>query len=147
MRSWTRGIDPRWRGRVLGATALAAIGYGVALLLDFEPHPLPYALWWTIATAMVWLVVDTASVPRTVWRNGMPRGADRVDQASSDLRVLSSHLQANEPTGALRDRLVGLARARDPDLADELRLELDTVRRLSPADIDRILTRIEEIRD
>ena len=43
--------------------------------------------------------------------------------------------------------LVALARARDPDLGDALWLELAGTRRLAPADIDRILTRIEDVRD
>lgn len=137
----------RWRGRLLGGVALAAVGFGAALLLDFDPRPVPYALWSLIALATAWLVIDTANVPQTTWRSGLPRPPDRVDQASSDLRILTSHRQASQPSEALRDRLVGLARARDPDLAEALRLELDPVRRLSPADVDRILTRIEEIRD
>ena len=71
--------------------------------------------------------------------------ADRVDEASSDLRVLSSHVQSDQPSDAVAHRLVALARARDRDLAETVRRELADTRRLSPADIDRILTRIEDV--
>ncbi|UFN44146.1 hypothetical protein [Nocardioides okcheonensis] len=147
MRARPARISPQWRGRLLGGVALAAVGFGAAALFDFGPRPVPYALWSLIALATAWLVLDSANVPLTSWRSGLPPPSDRVDQASSDLRILTGHRQASQPSEALRERLVALARARDPDLAEALRLELDPVRRLSPADVDRILTRIEEIRD
>ena len=65
--------------------------------------------------------------------------------AASDLRVLSSHVQSDQPSDAVAHRLVALARARDPDLGEAVRRELADTRRLSPADIDRILTRIEDV--
>ena len=68
-----------------------------------------------------------------------------VDTAWSDLRLLTSHVQSDQPSDALAHRLVALARARDPDLAETVRRELAGTRRLSPADIDRILTRIEDV--
>lgn len=137
----------QWRGRLLGGLALAALGFVAAVLLDFEPRPVPYALWSCGALAACWLVLDSTDVPVTSWRSSLPPRADRADEAGPDLRVLTSHQQASEPSAALRDRLVVLARGRDPDLAEDLRHELDPVRRLSPADVDRILTRIEDSRD
>lgn len=141
------GVSARWRNRLLGGAVLALLGFGAAVLLDFEPHPVPYALWSLIALASTWLLLDTIDVPLTAWRSSLGPRADRSDEVTGDLRVLTGHQQARHPSEALRDRLVALARARDPDLADALRDELDPVRRLSPAEIDRILTRIEDSRD
>jgi hypothetical protein len=136
-----------WRNRLFLAAVIAAAGYVYALLLDFGPRPLPYVVMASIVLTLVWVVFDTAEADPSHWTPSLPSASDRVDEATSDLRILSSHQQADTPSEAVRDRLVALARARDPGLADTLRQELDPVRRLSPADIDRILTRIEEVRD
>ena len=64
--------------------------------------------------------------------------------------MLTNHLAARDPGPALRNLLVDLARGRDPALLDdpELRALVEQpARRLSAADIDRYLTRIEEPRD
>lgn len=100
-----------------------------------------------VVLALGWLVLDTVDAPAAEWVPRIQPAGDRVDEVSSDLRVLSSHQQAREPSEALCDRLVALARARDPALADDLHRELEPLRRLSPGEIDRILTRIEEVRD
>jgi hypothetical protein len=126
---------------------VAALGYGAAVLLDFEPRPLPYAVWAVVVLTLTWLVIDTVEAPVARWEHGLPAPADRVDEATSDLRVLSSHQQADHPSEALAHRLVQLARARDPALAAEIQHELAGVRRIPPRDIDRILTRIEDVRD
>ena len=133
--------------RIAGGVALAAIGYGIAVLLDFEPQPLPYVVWAVVVLTLTWLVLDTVEVPVAQWRFALPTSSDRVDEATSDLRILSSHQQASQPSDAVRDRLVALARARDPALADDLLDQMEPHHRLSPAEIDRILTRIEEARD
>jgi hypothetical protein len=137
----------RWHGRLSGGAALAATGYGFAVLLDFEPRPLPYAVWAVVVLALGFLVVDTVDAPAAQWRTGSTTPGDRVDEVTSDLRVLTSHRQADHPSDALRRRLVELARGRDPDLAAAIERETADVPRLSPADIDRILTRIEDVRD
>ena len=142
-----RAVLARWRGRVGGGVVLAGIGYAMALWLDFDPQPLPYAVWAVVVLAMTYLVVDTVDVPVAHWQQSLSPRSDRVDEATSDLRVLSSHQQADHPSEALAHRLVELARGRDPDLATQLQHETSGVRRLAPADIDRILTRIEEARD
>ena len=142
-----RGLSGRWGGRAAGAVALAVIGYGLAVWLDFDPQPFPYAVWAVIVLAMTYLVIDTVDAPVAHWQTPLPSRSDRVDEATSDLRVLSSHQQADHPSDALAERLVALARGRDPDLATEVQHELAGVRRITPADIDRILTRIEESRD
>jgi hypothetical protein len=142
-----RDVLARWRGRVGGGVVLAGIGYAMAVWLDFDPQPLPYAVWAVVVLAMTYLVVDIVDVPVAHWQQGMPPRSDRVDEATSDLRVLSSHQQADHPSDALGHRLVELARGRDPDLAAQVQHEISGVHRLTPADIDRILTRIEEARD
>ncbi len=140
-------ISARVRGRLAGGVVLAAIGYLLAIWLDFEPHPLPYAVWAVVVLAMSHLVIDTVDVPAAQWQHGLPAPPDRVDEATSDLRVLTSHQSANDPSDALAHRLVELARGRDPALAAEIQHELADAGRLLPADIDRILTRIEDVRD
>jgi hypothetical protein len=142
-----RAVLARWRGRVGGGVVLAGIGYAIAVWLDFEPQPLPYAVWAVVVLAMTYLVIDTVDAPVAHWQQSLPPRSDRADEATSDLRVLSSHQQADQPSDALAHRLVELARGRDPDLAAQVQHEVSDVRRLAPADIDRILTRIEEARD
>ncbi len=141
------GLGERWRGRLGGGVVLAGIGYAVAVWLDFEPQPLPYVVWAVVVLAMTYLVIDTVDAPAAQWQHGLPPATDRVDEVTSDLRVLSSHQSADHPSDALAQRLVELARGRDPDLAAELHRELAGVHRIAPADIDRILTRIEDVRD
>ena len=138
------GLSARWRGRAAAGVALAGAGYAAATWLDMEPQPLPYVVWSVVVLATAYLVIDTLDVPAAEWQQGPPP-ADRVDEASSDLRVISSHVQSDQPSDALARRLVALARARDPDLGETVRRELADTRRLSPADIDRILTRIEDV--
>ncbi len=140
-------IEPQWRRRLLTGAALGGGGYVAATWLDFEPQPAAYVLMVVIILTGVWLVLDTVNAPAAQWRSGPPGREDRVDEATSDVRILSSHQQATTPSPAVRDRLVGLARSRDPDLAATLLDEIDPERRLTPAQIDRILTRIEEARD
>lgn len=137
----------RWRGRLGRGAALAGTGYLVAIWFDFEPRPVPYVVWAAVVLALVCLVIDTVDVPASHWQHGMPPRSDRVDEATSDLRVLASHQQANHPSDALAQRLVALAHGRDPDLAAELQRELAGTHRIAPIDIDRILTRIEDVRD
>jgi len=142
-----RAVPARWRGRVGGGLVLAGIGYAIAVWLDFDPRPVPYVVWVVVVLAMAYLVVDTVNVPVAHWQQSLPPRSDRVDEATSDLRVLSSHQQADQPSEALAHRLVELARGRDPDLAAQVQGELAGMHRIGPADIDHILTRIEEARD
>jgi hypothetical protein len=137
-------VPVRWRGRAARGVVLAGGGFALAVWLDMEPQPLPYVVWSVVVLATAYLVIDTVDVPGAEWEQG-PQPADRVDEASSDLRVLSSHVQSDQPSDAVAHRLVALARARDPALGETVRRELADTRRLSPADIDRILTRIEDV--
>jgi hypothetical protein len=141
------GVPARWRGRLAGGVALAGAGYVVTLLLDMDPRPLPYVVWSVVVLALAFLVLDIVDVPAAEWQQGTPSSSDRVDEATSDLRLLSSHHQADQPSDALARRLAALARGRDTGLGDAVERELADTRRLTPADIDRILTRIEDVRD
>ncbi|KQV64849.1 hypothetical protein ASC64_14080 [Nocardioides sp. Root122] len=142
-----RGLSHRWRGRVGGGVVLAVLGYALALWLDFDPQPLPYAVWAVVVLTMTYLVIDTVDTPAAHWQHPVEPRPDRVDEVTSDLRILSSHQQADHPSDALAQRLVALARDRSPDLASEVQDELAGLSRIPPAAIDRILTRIEESRD
>ena len=137
-------LSDRLTGRVANGVGLAVAGFVAAVWLDMGPRPLPYVVWAVVVLTTAFLVLDTLDVPTAEWLQGPPP-TDRVDEASSDLRVLTSHVQSDQPSDALAHRLVALARARDPDLAETVRRELAGTRRLSPADIDRILTRIEDV--
>lgn len=141
------GISRLWRNRLLVGTLLGVAGYPAAVLLRFGPQPVPYATMVAIVLTLAWLVLDTVDAPPARWSPPLPSAGDRVGEATADLRILSSHAQASSPSSAVRDRLVSLARARDPALADALLHELAPEGRLSPAEIDRILTRIEELRE
>lgn len=137
-----------WRGRVGWVLGLGALGWVAAELLRFEPEPLPYVLLVAVVAALAWLVLDTTDTEPAQWAPPSPTRGDRVDEATSDLRVLTSHQQASSPSEAVRERLLALARGRDPALAERLHEELGgPARRLSPAEIDRILTRIEDVDD
>jgi hypothetical protein len=140
-------ISRMWRGRLVVGAAICAGGYPLAVWLKLGPEPVPYVVMMSVVLLLVWLVFDTVESEPAEWTPDLPNVSDRVDEATSDLRILTSHQQASVPSEAVRDRLVVLARARDPDLAAAIRHELTPVRRLSPAEIDRILTRIEEVRD
>ena len=140
-------VSRTWRGRLVVGATIAALGYPLAVLLKLGPEPLPYAVMACIVLMLVWLVFDTVESEPAEWTPSLPNVNDRVDEVTSDLRILTSHQQASVPSEAVRDRLVTLARTRDPELAASIRHELTPPRRLSPAEIDRILTRIEEARD
>ena len=140
-------ISRPWRNRLFIAAFISTVCYLGAVLLRFGPQPVPFAVAMAVVLSLMWLVFDLLDEDPTEWSPALPAFGDRVDEATPDLRLLTSHQQASVPSEAVRDRLVTLARARDPDLATTLHHELATVRRLSPAEIDRILTRIEEARD
>ncbi len=139
-RVWTRA----------GALALViVVGQAGFTYLQLDPDPIRWALVATVATTLWWLVSDVLAMDAPLWDEVLPTYA-RPDAADDSVyhRVLTSHLTRD--TGpALHRLLVGLARARDPDLLDpELRAFADDpAQPLSANDIDRYLTRLEEPRD
>lgn len=140
-------LSRRAGGRVGWGVVLAVLGYALTLWLDFDPQPFPYVVWAVVVVTMTYLVLDTVDAPVAHWEHPVSSRSDRVDEVTSDLRILASHQQADHPSDALAQRLVALARSRDPDLASEVEDELAGPPRIPPATIDRILTRIEESRE
>lgn len=136
-----------WRGRLFLAVLISSVCYGLAVLLKLGPEPVPFVVAMAVVLSLLWLVFDLFDEAPTEWAPSLASSGDRVDEATADLRILTSHQRASVPSEAVRDRLVALARCRDPELADTLHHELADVRRLSPTEIDRILTRIEHARD
>ena len=155
----TRGLW--WR---LAGAALMTVGlYVLFLVLEFEPHALPLALLVAVSVAAVGLVVDGLGTGDQSWtveitRPATPPGQD--PQFSRYLRTIESHLTAQTPEPALRDRLGELAARRleqrhgvrrdDPRadvlLGPDLTAVLDgPPRRLTRAEIDRCVRRIEEL--
>lgn len=140
-------ITRTWRSRLALGAAVTVVLYVFAVLLELGPQPVPFVVSMGVVLSLVWLALDLSDEEPVAWVPALPRTQDRVDEATSDLRILTSHQQSSVPSEAVRDRLVALARPRDPELAETLHRELAAVRRLSPAEIDQILTRIEEARD
>ena len=138
-------VGPRRRSSSL----VVVVGQVVFTLLDFEPQLLGWALLadrrWGPAVAAPRRCRDPA--PRAGTPAAAVRATGRRRGQTSTSRVLDSHLDARDPGPALRDRLVALARSRDPDLTDPVLRDLaqQPARRLTPDDIDRYLTRIEEL--
>ena len=153
----------RWWRRLAGGVVAFGVLEVVLVLADAEPDAVRLALLVATCVAVLGLVLDalsdggvswTLEVERPpAWERGDPRLAAYV-------RLLEAHEAARTPDPALRDRLGdlaaralaqrhGLARD-DPRAADLLGPELRGVlagppRRLQPAEIDRCLTRIEEL--
>lgn len=138
-----------WRGRVLGGALLVVLVLAGTWVMDFGPRVVPLVL--LVATAVVasWVVVDGVTVVITDW--GRPAGAEPTPAGRDRLlatyrRVLEGHATARHPDGALRDRLLELARLRGPHDDPVLHtLATGPPRRLSPTEIDDILRRIEQL--
>ena len=139
----------RWRGRLVAAALLLPAGWLVAWALDFDPRPVPFVLLAVLACALAWLVVDATDTGAAEWQPPALGDEDRVEPSTPEHRAVDSHLASADPSPVLQERLLALARARDPGLADpELREALlAPYRRMTPDEISRILTRIEALRD
>ncbi|MEO5663754.1 MAG: hypothetical protein ABIR39_10750 [Nocardioides sp.] len=140
----------RWGLRIAALVAIIVAGQVIFTLIDSEPQPLAWALTATVVVALIWLASDAFGAAVASWDEPLAPYA-RPDAADDSVhhRVLTGHLSAGDPSPALRNLLVQLARSRDPDLQDlELRaLAESPAHRLSATDIDRYLTRIEQPRD
>lgn len=138
-----------WRGRLALGAVLSALGFAWASLQDMDPDPLGWVLLSTLALSLAALVIDTVDTDRPRWLPTLPPVSAEGEPYDRDRGLLQSHADAETPSAALRDRLVALARARDPGLSDpELAtLAASAPRRLTPTEIDHYLTRIEALRD
>ena len=149
--------------RLGGAVLLTAALYVFFAVMDFEPHLLPLALVVVVVVVAIGLLVDGLAIDDHSWSVEMDRWATPPGQDprfSLYLRTIESHLTAQTPEPALRDRLADLASRRleqrhgvrrdDPRAAELLGPDLTAVldgppRRLSRAEIDRCVRRIEEL--
>ena len=127
------------------------------------PEPLRVALLVAMCVGVLGLVLDALSDPAPAWdlepeRPSAREGGDA--RLAAYVGMIEAHLASRTDDHALRERLRVLAdqvldqrhgvRRDDPRAAGLLGPELTAVltgpvRRLSPADIDRCLTRIEEL--
>ncbi len=158
----TRAGPRRWAVRLL---AWAAVVTGAVLLgrwLGYDIDTPRLAILMGLPLAAAWLVVDV-EVPRVAtWRVeplsvAVVPGADA--RLTTDIRVIEDHLAARTPSPALRDRLAAVAevrlarrgvRLRDPaagELLGSVAVGALTgpVRLIRPAELDRIISRIEEL--
>ena len=140
----------RWAPRIGALVLIIVAGQVIFSLVHSEPQLLEWTLTATVVVALIWLASDAFGAAGARWDQPLAPYA-RPDAAEDSVhhRVLTGHLAVGEPSPALRNLLLQLARGRDPDLTDpQLRaLFDDPPRRLSPTDIDHYLTRIEEPRD
>lgn len=137
-----------WPGLGLAAV-VSAVGWAAVWAMDFGPRPLGWVLLSVLVWATLTLVVRALGASPARWRPTLAPAGDRLEESFLERRILDSHAVANEPSAALRDRLVELARRHDPGLDDPLlsALASGAPRRLSLEEIDRHLTRIEALRE
>ncbi|MBZ5737269.1 hypothetical protein [Nocardioides mangrovi] len=153
----------RWWRRGAAAVVVYVVLEVVLTVLDLDPDPLRLALLVGTYTALVGLVVDALAGDEPVWTVESELHAVRAGgdpRLGRYVALLESHLSAKEDDRALRDRLGVLAdqvlRQRhgvgrdDPSAATLLGPELTDLltgppRRVAPAQLDRCLTRIEEL--
>ena len=150
--------------RAVAAVVAALVLYVVLLLLDFDPDPVRLVLLVLVCLAAAALFVDAFGGDEGSW--GVESATHWAAQPGRDhafaayMRLIESHLTVDVPDGVLRDRLAAVADQRleqrhslrlgDPRADDLLGPELVAVvmeppRRLSRAEIDRCVTRIEEL--
>lgn len=157
-------MSPRrwWRRAGAGLVVFVALEVGLGLA-EVGPDPVRLALLVATGVAVLGLALDALSDPAPSWDMEVERPSVRDGgdpRLSLYVNLLEAHLAARSDDAALRDRLGSLAdqvlrqrhgvRREDPRAADLLGPELTAVltgpvRRLSPADVDRCLTRIEEL--
>lgn len=152
----------RWRvGLALGVFAGLELG---GARLGFDPEPLRLLLVVALAVLLTGVLLDTLPDRRPLWEVPPPhrplvhRGVD--ERTATYLRLLESSRSARHPDPALRDRLAALAElvlqvryaeawgspAARSRLGEDLwRMLTGPERRLSAAELDRCLSRIEEL--
>ncbi len=148
----------------LGWLLAAVVGFNLALVvLDYEPRLVRVALLTTVCIAVTWLVSDVLGDLGPGWRVRLDApltepGHDH--RLAAYLRVVEGHLTSSTPDAGLRDRLARLVdhrlarrhglRRHDPEAVERIGPDLLAVldgppRRLSAAEIDRHVRRIEEL--
>jgi hypothetical protein len=156
-------VTGRWSRRALELLGLLAVVLVSLRLLRIHPDVPTVALAVSLVLAVAWLTVDTLATEGPSWE---VHGGDDVHVAGADpglatyRRILEDHLSAREPSPVLRDRLAALATQRlsrhhglalgDPGSQERLGPDLTAVlsgpvRRLTPAELDTFLHRIEDL--
>ena len=153
----------RWWWRLAGGIVAFGAIEGAVLLIDGRADELRLALVIALVVCASALLVDAAPIEPTVWTSHVePEGGlGRLDpRTASYLRILESHLSAREVDATLRNRLRELAdqtlRARHDLSLDDPRAEAllghdlrrvleERPTRLDPDQIDRCVTRIEQL--
>ncbi len=153
----------QWLLRIPFAVIITVLAWVVATVMDFRPDLALLTLYVAVGTALFSVAYQSFGDAPIGWKpqetvSMRPLGLDVG--TNSAMRMLENHLTTSEPTPMLRDRLARLAEARlrqnhgvglsDPEAADLLDTRtLDVlrgpVRRLTKTEIDRIVTRIEEL--
>lgn len=160
-------ISRKWAARLVSAFVLWLVICVAAFLLGNQPRPGLIAMVLAAAAGTVWLYLDTSAQSEPArWHQVSdepmrPPGRDpRLDLFE---RVVSQHLDARDVTDQLHRyladiadrRLVtkhGISRLADPERAEPLLgaelsrfLDRPHERRLDIREIDRLLTRIEDL--
>jgi hypothetical protein len=156
-------VRRRWWRRVLTLAALVVLLYVVLVLTDFQPRPVPLVLLCLVAAAMAWTVFEVLEDDSLTW--DIPIESTTWERArdpryATYVRLIESNLTARTPDRAVQDRLAqiadrtlrlrhGLGRA-DPAAHELLGPDLAEVldgpaRRLPLTELDRCLTKIEEL--
>jgi hypothetical protein len=153
----------RWLVRAAAGVVTFTILEVVLVLADLDPDAVRLALLVATCVGVLGLVLDTLSDGGPRWTVDVEHPSAREGgdpRLSLYVNLLEAHLSARADDSALRDRLAtltdqvllqrhGLHRD-DPRAEALIGPDLGAVvsgpaRRLSPADIDRCLTRIEEL--
>jgi len=154
-------------GRLVSRIVVAVAAYAVLLVgtsaLDFDPHPVRLALVVALGLAGLWLLVDVAVDESLRWQPdpiSLSVQAGRDARFDNYVRVIEGHLTAREPSPLLQERLAALAASvldqrygldlDDPHATallgpDAMAVLRGPAHRMSLADVDQCVTRIEEL--
>lgn len=153
----------RWWFRLVLCVVAAVTTVVVTTRLEMDPDPLRVVLITAAVVVLVGLLADAGPGPAPSWRLDESHLVDhhrRDARTAANLRILHHHLAMDRVDSALRDRLGQLTEqvllvrhGERPETARAYRLmgpELthvvnDPPHRLSREDIERCITRIEEL--
>ena len=153
----------RWMRRLAAGVAAFVVLEGALVLAQTDPDPLRLALLIATCVGVLGLIFDALSDGGASWELTLERPTVRTSgdpRLARYVSLLEAHRSSRSQDTALRDRLrvltdqvlrqrYGVAHD-DPQAVELLGPELTTVlqgepRRLKPAEIERYLTRIEEL--